>query len=557
MKDVTELENSIKSMIDDLQGLCSQNGLSNQAGEEEVITGVFLYKFLNDKFVYNLEEYAKTRNLTPEAILKSEKELDRFYDTYSEDVAFKAEDTIQELAKHVGDNEFGKEFDDALERISDYEHNDEFSVKTSGGAKKPLFKRITGNVESSKRNNFAKNIFGIITKEKFDFTDAFATNFDFYSAIFEYLIKDYNVASGTYAEYFTPQAVSSVIAKILVEMSPVEDRPYEIYDPSAGSGSLVLHLANALGKGTFGDKAQVYTQDISGKSTRFLRINMLLNGLTGSLEHIVEGDTLTSPAHFVREGEPSSGLKQFDYITSNPPFKMDFSTTRDAIEKNGQDSQARNGLKRFFAGVPKVPEKKKESMAIYLCFIQHILWSLKDNGKAAIVVPTGFLTAQAGIEKEIRQTIIDKRWLKGAISMPSNIFANTNTNVSVLFIDKSNSDGEIMLIDASNLGEKRKEGKNQRTILRSDEITLIEDTFINKDVVEDFSVLVTYDDIKKKNCSFLASQYFEVKIEYVELTQEEFDKKINLCKNNLNDYFEENEKLKEAIEKELDNLRYE
>ena len=101
-------------------------------------------------------------------------------------------------------------------------------------------------------------------------------------------------------------------------------------------------------------------------------------------------------------------------------------------------------------------------MPIYLCFIQHILWSLKDNGKAAIVVPTGFLTAQSKIEHKIRETIIERHWLKGVISMPSNIFANTGTNVSVLFIAKSNKKGNIILIDASNLGKKVKDGNNQK-----------------------------------------------------------------------------------------------
>ena len=160
-----------------------------------------------------------------------------------------------------------------------------------------------------KRNNFAKNIFGIISQEKFDFGNAFKNNFDFYSTIFEYLIKDYNVASGVYAEYFTPQAISSIISKILVNMSPVEDKLYEIYDPSAGSGSLILHLANELGQGSFGEKAQVYTQDISGKSSRFLRINMMLNGLTHSLDNIIEGDTLVTPAHYSVPHDPSSGVK--------------------------------------------------------------------------------------------------------------------------------------------------------------------------------------------------------------------------------------------------------
>ena len=198
----------------------------------------------------------------------------------------------------------------------------------------------------------------------------------FYSAIFEYLIKDYNVASGVYAEYFTPQAISSIIAKILVNMTPVEDKIYEIYDPSAGSGSLVLHLANELGRGFFWWTGRRYIRRISQeKSSRFLRINMLLNGLTNSLDNIIEGDTLDTPAHYNIPHDPGSGVKKFDYITSNPPFKMDFSATRDMIEQKWSDTD------RFFAGVPKIPNKKKESMAIYLCFIQHILWSLKDDGR--------------------------------------------------------------------------------------------------------------------------------------------------------------------------------
>ena len=264
-----------------------------------------------------------------------------------------------------------------------------------------------------------------------------------------------------------------------------------------------------------------------------------------------EGDTLDTPAHYNTKHEASSGVKKCDYITSNPPFKMDFSSSRDGIEQKWEKTG------RFFAGIPKVPDKKKESMAIYLCFIQHILWSLKDDGKAAIVVPTGFITAQSGIEKKIRQTIVDNHWLKGVVSMPSNIFANTRTNVSVLFIDKSNKDGKVMLLDASKLGTKIKDGKNQRTILNNEEIKKIEDTFINSEIVEDFSVEVTYDEITEKNYSLSAGQYFEVKIEYVELTEEEFNEKMNQYKENLNKYFNEGKSLEEEIMKRLEELEYE
>lgn len=548
---VTQLENKIKEMIDELKGLCQTNGLSNQASEEVVITSVFLYKFLNDKFMANLNDFSEKTGMLLETILKNEhQELIVFYNTYPQDVAFKYEDTIEYLINKSTNDKFYELFDDALERISNYPENDEFSIDTADGGRKPLFTRITENVEASKRNNFAKNIFGIISQDKFSFGEAFKNNFDFYSAIFEYLIKDYNVASGVYAEYFTPQVISSTIAKILVNMSPVEDKIYEVYDPAAGSGSLVLHLANELGKGKFGDKAQVYTQDISNKSSRFLRINMILNGLTNSLDNIIEGDTLLNPSHYKLPYNPDSGLKQFDYITANPPFKTDFSSTRDAIERRWSDTD------RFFAGIPKIPNKDKTKMAIYLCFIQHILYSLKDDGKAAIVVPTGFLTAQSKIEKAIRTKLIDNKWLKGVISMPSNIFANTGTNVSVLFIDKVNKSEKVILIDASNLGSKVKEGKNQKTVLSNDEIKKIEDTFINQEAIDDFSVLVSFDEIKEKNYSFSAGQYFEIKIEYVEMTKEEFENKIDYYKKELTNLFNQNKELEKEIIEDLEKLKY-
>ena len=558
MPDIFTLEAKIKEIIDELKGLCQTNGLANQASEEVVITSVFLYKFLNDKFMSNLKSFAEEIGMTHEDVLKNENdEMDAFYDSYPQDVAFTYDETIEFLINKVSRDDFYKLFDDALEKISNDTKNEAFSIDTADGGRKPLFTRITENVEASKRNNFAKNIFGIISQERFDFGEAFKNNFDFYSTIFEYLIKDYNVASGVYAEYFTPQAISSIIAKILVNMSPVEDKLYDIYDPSAGSGSLVLHLANELGEGSFGDKAQVYTQDISGKSSRFLRINMMLNGLTNSLDNIIEGDTLDTPAHYNIPHEPASGVKQFDFITSNPPFKMDFSSTRDGIEQKWAESEERDGIRRFFAGVPKIPNKKKESMGIYLCFIQHILWSLKDNGKAAIVVPTGFITAQSGIEKTIRQTIVEKKWLKGVISMPSNIFANTGTNVSVLFIDKSNKDGKIMLVDASKLGKKVKDGKNQKTVLSAEEVKRIEDTFIYQEVVDDFSVSVSYEEIEAKNYSLSAGQYFEVKIEYVELSEEEFNNRMLAYATRLNQLFAEGKTLEESIKEKLGELKYE
>ena len=549
MTNYVELEKNIKKIIDELQGLCSQNGLSNGPSEEIIVTSVFLYKFLNDKFIANLKNFCKQNSFDFDEVIKDPDYMDAFYDSYPQDVAFKYEDTIDYLVKFIRDDDFYQKFDNTLVRISNYKQNTAFNIETTGGERKPLFTAITNYVEVSKRNTFARNIFSLITTDRFEFGESVEGNYDFFSTIFEYLITNYNVASGTYAEYFTPQVLSSAIAKILVHMSPIEDKLYEIYDPSAGSGSLILHLANELGNGRFGNKARVYTQDISQKSSRFLRINMLLNGLKESLENIVEGDTLETPAHYMKKGDDTSGLKKFDFITANPPFKTDFSSTRDRIEQKWSKTD------RFFAGIPNVPKAKKESMAIYLCFIQHILYSLKENGKAAIVVPTGFLTAQAGIEFKIRQKIINNKWLRGVVSMPSNIFANTGTNVSVLFIDKSNQNGEVLLADASKMGTKEKVGKTQRTILSNEELDKIVNTFIKNEVIEDFSVLVSYDQIKEKNYSFSAGQYFDVKIEYVDITQEEYEKMIDDFNTDFAKYVEETTQFQKEISEVLKELK--
>jgi len=562
-----ELENQIERIIDDLKGVCNQHGLGNQGDEERIITTVFLYKFLNDKFMYNLKEFAKITfgsktdeeiNKECEVIFKNENmELDAFYDAFSGNVAFNYEDTIEYLVKYASNNDFYKLFDKALEDISNNPKNFAFNIETSDGTKRPLFDKISGTVEESSRNNFVQAIFSAISSRKFDFGTAFkeGESFDFYSKIFEYLIKDYNVASGKYAEYFTPQAVSEIIAKILVGMSE-HVTASEIYDPSAGSGSLVLHLANELGKDKNISRAIVYTQDISQKSSRFLRINLLLNGLTDSLHNAIQGDTLVNPAHYNKEGDPQSGLKKFDYIVANPPFKLDFSSTRDTIENKWANTEDNDGLRRFFAGVPKVPNKDKDKMAIYLLFIQHIIFSLKKNGKAAIVVPTGFITAKNGIEATIREYIVNKKMLKGCISMPSNIFANTGTNVSVIFLDKSNSSDQAILMDASNLGTKVKEGKNQRTVLSQDEENRIIDTFINKKEIEDFSKFVTFEEIHEKNNSFSVGQYFEVKMEYVDISEEEFNKQMSDYESELTDLFKQSSELDKKIIDDMKTLKF-
>lgn len=140
--------------------------------------------------------------------------------------------------------------------------------------------------------------------------------------------------------------------------------------------------------------------------------------------------------------------------------------------------------------------------------------------------------------------------------MPSNIFATTGTNVSVLFIDKVNKGKKVLLVDASKMGEKVKDGKNQRTVLRKNEIERIIDIFVKNEIIDDISVEVAYDKLKEKNYSFSAGQYFEVKIEYMKITQEEFKNKMRVFSTNLDKYYEKSKLLEKEIEQRLEELKF-
>jgi type I restriction enzyme M protein len=301
-----------------------------------------------------------------------------------------------------------------------------------------------------------------------------------------------------------------------------------------------MNLAHQIGE----NKCTIYSQDISQKSSNLLRLNLILNNLVHSIPNIVKGNTLLDPYHKDKKGK----LQKFDFIVSNPPFKLDFSDY-------SKDLNSKENHQRFFAGIPNVPKNKKESMAIYLMFLQHIIYSLNDTGKAAIVVPTGFVTAQSGIERTIREKIVTWRMLRGVIAMPSNIFATTGTNVSILFLDRTNSEGDIILMDASGLGETIKENnKNQKTVLRSDEEDLIISTFNDQKHVDDFSALVSYEQIKDKNYSFSAGQYFESKMQFEDITPKEFNARINSFKTDLDSLFSQSKQAEVEIKRNLASL---
>jgi type I restriction enzyme M protein len=497
---------------------------------------------MNDKFGYELKQLepklAAAESWEKEIAQYSDKQYEMLLLRMNPDSAkLKREHFLSYLYNKQDKEEFAKFFDDTLRDIAIF-NNDIFSVKMNTGEKIILFDELSQFINSpSQRDNFCKAIINQLVN--FSFEKIFNQKFDFFSTIFEYLIKDYNKdGGGKYAEYYTPHAVSKIMASILVD-KPVSN--VTCYDPSAGSGTLLMNLAHAIGE----DRCTIYSQDISQKSSSMLRLNLILNNLVHSIQNIIQGNTIKTPFHKVGEK-----LMSFDYIVSNPPFKLDFS---DYVA----DLDTKQNNERFFAGFPNIPKKDKDKMAIYPLFIQHIIFSLSAKGRAAIVVPTGFITAQSSIEKKIRERLVEQKMLRGVVSMPSNIFATTGTNVSILFLDKANTKGDIVLMDASKLGTTVKEGKNQKTLLSETEEQLIIESFNQHVTKEDLTVVVSYEQIKEKNYSFSAGQYFEVKIEYTDITASDFEDKINDFKTNLDSLFAESKTLEKEIQKQLNGLQYE
>lgn len=540
-----EFQQKTKELIDSLKSVCANYGLGNDGNEFKIITQVFLYKFLNDKFAFEVKKInpklAEAERWEDEVAKLSDDAFDMLKLQLGPDTArLKTTHFISYLFNQQNKADFAKLFDDTLMDIA-ITNNDIYAVVTDSGEKIRLFDRVSEFLtDVSKRDAFCRAIINKLGD--FSFERIFTQKFDFYATIFEYLIKDYNSNSGgKYAEYYTPHAVARIMAAILV---PEEQRGHiknaSCYDPSAGSGTLLMNVAHAIGE----NRCSIYTQDISQKSSNLLRLNLILNNLVHSIPNVIQGNTVLHPAH-----KEKDQLRKFDFIVSNPPFKMDFSDFRDQLD-------SKENKERFFAGIPNVPKQAKDKMAIYQLFLQHIIHSLKSTGKAAVVVPTGFITAQSGIDKAIRKKLVDEKMLAGVVSMPSNIFATTGTNVSILFIDATNK-ADVVLIDASNLGEKVKDGKNQKTVLTTEEEQRIIDVFNHKQAQDDFSVVVSYAQLQEKNYSLSAGQYFDVKIEYVDITPEQFAEKMKGFTETLDGLFQKSDELEQNIKKQIGGLIYE
>lgn len=318
------------------------------------------------------------------------------------------------------------------------------------------------------------DLIAIFQRPEFDFKNNKASGDDILGDAYEYLMRNFASESGkSKGQFYTPAEVSRILAKVIgIDKIEERDEGYSVYDPACGSGSLLIRAAN---EAPF--EVSIWGQEKEVTTAGLAKMNLVLHNKAAG--EIKAGNTFSSPKFF-EEDSNDEVLKRFDFAVANPPFSL----------KNWTD-----GLKDYgrFSGYGDMPPEKNGDFA----WLMHILKSLKSTGKAAVVLPHGVLF-RGNAEATIRQSIVDKGYIKGIIGLPANLFFGTGIPACIIIIDKSDADERqgIFMIDASH--DFIKDGNKNR--LRERDIYKIVTTF-NQQITSDpkYARFVTNNEIKIKN----------------------------------------------------------
>ena len=314
----------------------------------------------------------------------------------------------------------------------------------------------------------------IFQRDEFNFKNNKAGGDDILGDAYEYLMRNFATESGkSKGQFYTPAEVSRILAKVVgIDRITRRDEGYTIYDPACGSGSLLIRAAD---EAPF--EISIWGQEKETTTAGLAKMNLVLHNKAAG--EIKAANTFSDPQYF-EEGSNDEVLKRFDFAVVNPPFSL----------KNWTD-----GLKEYgrFDGYGDRPPEKNGDFA----WLMHILKSLKSTGKAAVILPHGVLF-RGNAEATIRESIIDKGYIKGIIGLPANLFYGTGIPACILVIDKSDADERqgIFMIDASH--DYIKDGNKNR--LRERDIYKIVTTF-NQRITDDpkYARFVPNDEIKIKN----------------------------------------------------------
>jgi type I restriction enzyme M protein len=434
-------------------------GTMNSSDYKNYVLTMLFVKYLSDFYKEKLDELQEKYNGNQERITKSLKR---------EKFVLDKSCTFDYLLKHKEAPNIGEIINKALERIE--EDNKE---KLEG-----IFRNIDFNDEqklgnTKERNSILKHLLEDFANAKLDLRPSRLVGNDVIGDAYEYLIAHFASDAGKKGgEFFTPSGVSTLLAKLIEAQEG--DR---IYDPTCGSGSLLIKASREVGNENFA----IYGQEKNGETHALCKMNMFLHEINDA--NIAWGDTLRNPLHIENDH-----LMKFDVVVANPPFSLD---------KWGADELADDRYGRFMYGLP--PKSKGD-----YAFVEHMLSSLNAEGRMGVVLPHGVLFRGAG-EGKIRKAIIEDNLLDAVIGLPANLFFGTGIPATILLFKKGRTNTDVLFIDASREFNK---DKNQNSI-DDEHIAKILQTYQNRKEVEKYAHVATIEEIEENDYNLNIPRYVD------------------------------------------------
>lgn len=477
--------------------------------KDYILTMLFV-KYLSDSYKEKVEEFTKRYDGNEQRIQRA---LSR------ERFVLDEESTFDYLYSKRNDPEIGEIINKALEKIEN----------ENAGKLRGVFRNIDFNSEAILGKTKERNAMLRSLLEDFNQLPLRPSQLggeDIVGNAYQYMIGLFASDAGKKGgEFYTPAEVSELLARLV---KPQEND--RVYDPTCGSGSLLIKVAKQVPNG----KVAIYGQERNGATHSLALMNMYLHGIDDA--KIEWGDTLANPLH-LEDGK----LMKFQVIVANPPFSLDKWAMgfagEGSTDKKFKMEASLDPHRRFEWGVP--PASKGD-----YAFVQHMLYSLAEDGRMATILPHGVLF-RGGSEGKIRKQIIDLNLLDAVIGLPEGLFYGTGIPACIMVFRKDRTRKDVLFIDAS--GEEQYEkGKNQNK-LREQDIEKIVDTYEKRETIDKYSYVASLDEIKENDYNLNIPRY-------VDTFEEEEPVDMEAVKENIANIKREIQKVEAQMEKYLKEL---
>ncbi len=437
---------------------------------KDYVLVMLFVKYLSDTYKERLEQHIK-RYKGHEQRVKRAMSRERFI--------VSEQSTFDYLYSKRNAPEVGTEINKALEKLEE----------DNPGKLRNIFRNIDFNSEAvlgqtKDRNAMLRTLLEDFAK--LDLSPSKIGENDIIGKSYQFMIERFASDAGKKGgEFFTPSMVSELLARLV---KPEEND--RIYDPTCGSGSLLIRVVNQVP----GRKAAVYGQERNGQTHSLCMMNMFLHGIDDA--KIEWGDTLSNPLH-LEDGK----LMKFQVIVANPPFSLDkwaMGFAGDNDDKFKMEASL-DPYRRFEWGVP--PASRGD-----YAFVQHMLYSLAEEGRMAVILPHGVLFRGAS-ESRIRKQIIEMNLLDAVIGLPEALFFGTGIPACVMVFKKNRTKKEVLFIDASGEGNYEKDKKQNK--LREQDIQKIVKTYENYETIDKYSYVSNVDEIKENDYNLNIPRYVD------------------------------------------------